>query len=371
MKKITVPLAIQQRVLPSYRVAFFDALAAECAQGLHLIAGQARQEESLDCNAIPTSASFTKTTNIHLLRGKCYLCWQMGLIAWLSRVRPDVLILEANPRYLSSYSAIRWMKARGKKVIGWGLGSPSSNAGWSSLRISWRKKFVQQFDCLITYSRKGAEEYARLGIPKEKIFTAPNAAVHRPQQAAPNRPNQFIGDKAVVLFVGRLQERKRVDDLIRACAALPIEMQPILWVIGDGPMRMELESLAKEIYPQAVFFGAMHGSELDRQFIRADLFVLPGTGGLAVQQAMSFGLPVIVAQADGTQADLVRPENGWSLLSGSSVSLTQALQVALSNPAALRKMGMESYRIVKDEINLENMVQAFVLAINSVAGKSQ
>lgn len=370
MEKITVQLAIQQRVLPSYRIPFFDALAAECSQGLHLIAGQPRPEESIDSQVMPARASFTRTVNIHLLSGKLYFCWQKGLIPWLERSKPEVLIMEANPRYLSSYGAIRWMKSRGKAALGWGLGSPAGTGGWSSLRKDWRQNFIRQFDGLITYSHRGAEEYAKLGFPPEKIFTAPNAAVSRPVQAPPNRPNQFIADRAVILFVGRLQARKRVDELIRACTALPEELQPILWVVGDGPMRLELEALAKEVYPRARFFGAMHGSELERQFTRADLFVLPGTGGLAVQQAMSFGLPVIVGQADGTQADLVQPENGWSLLAGSSESLANAMQQALSDVSRLRKMGMESYRIVKDEINLETMVQAFVGAVNSVTGRA-
>lgn len=369
MEKITIPLAIQQRVLPSYRIPFFDALAAECSQGLYLIAGQPRPEESIDSQALPAKASFTRTNNIHILRGRWYLCWQKGLLFWLERFSPGTLIMEANPRYLSSYSAMRWMKSKGRTVIGWGLGSPAGADSWSFLRTSWRQNFIRQFDGLITYSRKGAEEYARLGFPQGRIFTAPNAAVQRPIQAAPNRADQFIADRAVVLFVGRLQARKRVDELIRACAALPEGLQPMLWIVGDGPMRLELEALAQSIYPRANFFGAMHGSELDRKFVRADLFVLPGTGGLAVQQAMSFGLPVIVGQADGTQKDLVRPENGWSLLAGSCESLTHTLQQALSDISRLRKMGQESYRIVKDEINLETMVQAFVHAVNSVAGR--
>ena len=84
---------------------------------------------------------------------------------------------------------------------------------------------------------------------------------------------------------------------------------------------------------------------------------------------MSFALPVIVGQADGTQVNLVRPENGWSLISGSVETLAQALQTALSDVARLRRMGLESYRIVKDEINLENMVRIFIQAVNSVAGQ--
>ena len=93
---------------------------------------------------------------------------------------------------------------------------------------------------------------------------------------------------------------------------------------------------------------------------------MPGTGGLAVQQAMSFALPVIVAEADGTQADLVRPENGWSLPPGNLDALISTLRQALENVTRLRQMGLASYRIVADEINLENMIKAFERAVELV-----
>ena len=100
------------------------------------------------------------------------------------------------------------------------------------------------------------------------------------------------------------------------------------------------------------------------QFINADLFVLPGTGGLAIQQAMSYGLPVIAAEADGTQQDLVRPENGWQIPPNDVKSLTDTLKAALSDIKELRKKGQQSYRIVSDEINLEQMVAVFIKALN-------
>jgi glycosyltransferase involved in cell wall biosynthesis len=162
------------------------------------------------------------------------------------------------------------------------------------------------------------------------------------------------------LFVGRLQSRKRVDHLLRACASLPGEMQPRLVVVGDGPERNSLEQLAKEIYPSAEFPGAIHGPDLTPFFSTADLFVLPGTGGLAVQEAMSHALPVIVAQGDGTQDDLVRPENGWQIPPDDLAALSSILKTALSDAPRLRSMGLESYRIVSQEINLERMVAVFV-----------
>jgi glycosyltransferase involved in cell wall biosynthesis len=174
-----------------------------------------------------------------------------------------------------------------------------------------------------------------------------------------------------VLFVGRLQPRKRIDNLLRACAALPEGVQPELWIVGEGPARMELQRQAGAIYPQTKFFGERRGHELDALFTTADLFVLPGTGGLAVQEAMAHGLPVIVAQGDGTQTDLVRPENGWLIPPDDLQALEAVLGEAFSDPARLRRMGAESYRIVAEEVNLEAMVGIFVQALCSVTGQNR
>jgi glycosyltransferase involved in cell wall biosynthesis len=147
-----------------------------------------------------------------------------------------------------------------------------------------------------------------------------------------------------------------------------MESNPRLIIVGDGPERAALESLAKEVYSSAEFIGAKHGVELKPYFEQADLFVLPGTGGLAVQEAMSYGLPVIVAKGDGTQDDLVRAENGWQIQPEDYGALVSTMKNALSDIARLRKMGKESFRIVSEEINIQKMADVFVDALNSVVG---
>ncbi len=169
-----------------------------------------------------------------------------------------------------------------------------------------------------------------------------------------------------MLFVGRLQKRKRVDSLLRACAQMP-EPQPRLIIVGDGPERDYLGTLAKDVYPDAQFAGARHGEELRPYFEQADLFVLPGTGGLAIQEAMASGLPIIVAKGDGTQDDLVRKGNGWQIAPGDEKALVDAMRLALSDVRRLRKMGEASYRIVAEEINLEAMVKVFMEAVGRPA----
>ncbi len=359
---LSIRLGVQQRVLPAYRAPFFDLLAQSCRGGVSVFAGQPREDEALGALGELHVAEHFHGENVYLGSGKLYACYQRGLLPWLEAFRPDALIVEANPRYLSTPRAVGWMREHGLPVIGWGLGAPPVGSFW---RRMLRERFLAQFDALLTYSRAGAEQYCQAGFAREKILVAPNAATPRPIQPPPERPDAFSG-RPVVLFVGRLQPRKRVDLLLRACANLPPELQPRLVIVGDGPERPALEALASQVYPQAEFAGEKRGAELEPFWAEADLFALPGTGGLAIQEAMSHGLPVMVAEADGTQADLVRDETGWTLLPGDEEDLTSRLADALSNPQRLRSKGRAGYHIVAQEVNLEGMVEVFLRAVQLV-----
>ncbi len=377
MKHFSGKLALQQRVLPNYRAPFFDLLASACDSGMSLFTGSPRPSEGIATTDQLLTANYVMGKNIHLFNGSFYLCYQQGLVDWLKEWNPDVLIVEANPRYLSTSSAVKWMHEQDKPVIGWGLGAPPV----SRFREERRIAFLRQFDAMICYSQRGADEYADMGFPLDNIFIAHNSVSPAPTWTLPDRSDTFNSSTALrqaqdggsgqaqpfILFVGRLQARKNVDLLLGACAEM--ELQPRLVIVGDGPERAALESLAQEIYPGTEFIGAKHGAELKPYFEEADLFVLPGTGGLAVQEAMSYGLPVIVAQGDGTQDDLVRKENGWQVRPDDFDALVTTMKDALSDVVRLRRMGAESYRIVKEEINIEKMVEAFVEALNILTSK--
>ena len=81
---------------------------------------------------------------------------------------------------------------------------------------------------------------------------------------------------------------------------------------------------------------------------------------------MASALPLIAAEADGTQNDLVRPANGIQVTPGDLAELSAAITTLLSDPVRLREMGAESFRIVRDEINLEAMAAVFARAVEYV-----
>jgi len=354
-------VGLQQRVLPSYRLPFVDQLAAACQGGLQVYAGEPQADEAILTGAEPRAAEWIRANNQSLLAGPVWLLRQPGLSRWVEGWSPQVLVLEANIRYLSNWVAARRAHRQGAGVVGWGLGVPKAGQGDPAHHWLWRR-YLDRFDALIAYSSAGARQYQALGVPAERVLVALNAAVDGPataveREAATGRPLR-------ILFVGRLQARKRVDQLILACTQLdrPVELR----VVGDGPAHGDLMQLAADRLPGAEFSGALRGEPLAQAFDWADLFVLPGTGGLALQQAMAHGLPVVAAQGDGSQHDLVQPQNGWLLPPNDDQALLMAIRQAAADPQGLLARGRASRAIVERSANLESMVRVFVEAFQRV-----
>lgn len=376
-------VGIQQRVLATYRVPFFDRLATRCTGGLEVFAGEPRARELIAATDVLSKAQYVRGRNLHIGKGSSYICWQRGLLPWLRQSPLDALILSANPRLLSSHLAVRLMRSRGRPVVGWGLGAPeySANPG-PGRRLSRRVggRFLASFDAVIAYSSKGASDYVRTGISPDRVLVAHNAvssadaeAFLRKLSREPDLVSRWrhrlgLLNRPTIAFVGRLVPRKRVDDLIRACSALADECE--LLIAGDGPERAALEDLAAAIFPRVRFLGHREGQELAPVFAAADLFVLPGTGGLAVHEAMLYGKPVMVGVSDGTQADLVREgRNGFRLEPDMGVpTLERMIRLALSDPRGLQQMGLESRRIATEEVSIDAMADAFVRALLLVTG---
>lgn len=344
-----------QRVKPNYRVPFFDELAGRCENGFSLATGHPLTIESIPDDLPLKVGEVFNTNNIHFKdpSNRLYACYQKGLLGWLERTDPDVLFIEANFRYISSYAAIRWMKKKGRPVVGWGLGAKPMYGALGRARDN----FLRGFDGVIAYSTLGAEEYKRIGVQGDKCYVAKNAVL-----PAPTEPymEKALNAPIRILFVGRLQRRKNVNKLIEALAGLEESGRLMLTIVGDGPEMVGLRSLADKLLPGTRFTGHLEGQALEQAFKEADLFVLPGTGGLAVQQAMSYGLPVIVEEGDGTQRDLVTAANGWLLKESTVDELQKAISLAIADEQRLKAFGKRSYDIAVNEVNIEKMADVFV-----------
>ncbi len=366
-------VALQQRVIPEYRVPFLEKLASQPQIDLSVFSGNPHPREMIQIPSTPPDFDYTIGNNWHFFDRKFYFCLQPGLKRWLHEKKPQIVILEANPRYLSSRFALSELRKKRIGLIGWGLGVPAhAHSGlFSTLRDRLRLNYLEQFDAILAYSQTGRQQYIQSGILAEKVFVAANATAPRPASPLPEREPGFKNGQPTVLFVGRLQARKKVDSLIRICSQLEPELRPKLWIVGEGSVLPELQIEAETYLPETVFWGAQFGNDLKSLFEQADLFVLPGTGGLAIQEAMASALPVIVAEGDGTQSNLVNEETGWLVSPNDEEALLSALQIALRDPLKLRKMGSAAYRKVAGEVNIDQMAEVFAEIILKVAQRKE
>lgn len=137
--------------------------------------------------------------------------------------------------------------------------------------------------------------------------------------------------ETAILFCGKLIEKKDPLILFEAIRRLPGLSSLHLVVAGSGPLRSEVESAGRSIFGARFHaLGFLNQGELGRAYAIGDVFVLPSrsqeTWGLVVNEAMQFGLPVIVSDAVGCHEDLV-PDAGTGRVfpAGDAAGLAGAL----------------------------------------------
>jgi phosphatidylinositol alpha 1,6-mannosyltransferase len=190
-------------------------------------------------------------------------------------------------------------------------------------------------------------------------------------QAVPHTP----GDVPTVLFVGRLDPEKRVDELIKAFAGLPAGTHARLEIVGDGARREEWTALATDlgVADRVRFRGFVSDEELLEAYAAADLFCMPGVAelqSLVTLEAMAAGLPVVAANAMALP-HLVRPgRNGWLYTPGDVAELTTRLAALLGDRATRRRMGTASREIVAEHA-IDATLSRFVGIYEQVLGRDQ
>jgi glycosyltransferase involved in cell wall biosynthesis len=200
-----------------------------------------------------------------------------------------------------------------------------------------------------------------MGVPAKAVFTAPNAvdnelyaggAAKIRAQGESRRALLGLPDR-YFLFVGRFVREKGVFDLLDAYRRLDVEIRErvALVVVGDGAVRDELEMKARAIAPGRIIFrGFLQRDQLIAEYALAESFIFPthtDAWGLAVNEAMACGLPVIVTDVAGCVPDLIEEgHNGYVVPAGNPTELAFAMTRVASDPDRHAAMGKRSTEII-------------------------
>lgn len=184
-------------------------------------------------------------------------------------------------------------------------------------------------------------------------------------------PNYFNqGDKKVVLFVGRLAEKKGVTYLIEAMK----EIDAKLVIVGDGPLRESLETQAKEQGEKIVFLGAKTHDELKRIYASADIFVAPSITAkdgdmegvpTAIMEAMASGLPVVASASGGIKELIHDGENGLLVEEKNVDDITIKINCILDD-AELEKMLEENTLALITQKDYKNLANRYAKILKGI-----
>ncbi|HXH81324.1 MAG TPA: glycosyltransferase family 4 protein [Candidatus Tectomicrobia bacterium] len=228
--------------------------------------------------------------------------------------------------------------------------------------------------------------FSRYGMPARRMFAAPYCVDNQRYVAAARALAAeraevrgsfgIAGDRPVVLFAGKLIPKKQPLLLLEAFARVRRDHDCALLFAGDGPLRGDAERLARRLgTPDVHFAGFLNESEMPRAYAAADVFVLPSnlheTWGLVVNEAMNFGLPVVVSDKVGCAADLVRPgENGYVVRHDDAGALAGAVARLVADAGLRAQFGERSRAIVR-EYSIERCADGIVAACTGATERGE
>jgi glycosyltransferase involved in cell wall biosynthesis len=157
-----------------------------------------------------------------------------------------------------------------------------------------------------------------------------------------------------VVYVGRLDEEKHIDELVSAIARMDVALDVQLDIIGGGEMKQKLREQASAlgISGRVHFLGKVSDEELRATLSRGTVFAMPSRAELqciAAMEAMATALPVVAANAMALPHLVHEGENGHLYEPGDVDALAAALtDVLTADPARLDQMKRASLAVVAD-----------------------
>jgi glycosyltransferase involved in cell wall biosynthesis len=246
---------------------------------------------------------------------------------------------------------------------------PSLPSWKSTLKRMVLRNLFRRTSAFLAIGRFNAEFYRAYGVAKEKIYTIPYAVNNDffLSQAVKlanckGKLKQDLGiapEFSVVLYAGKLIDKKRPLDLLEAFEYLSRTQKAVLVYVGAGSLEPALKQYAEAKRLPVLFAGFQNQTELPKWFAIADVFALPSADepwGLVVNEAMCFSLPVVASDQVGAVGDLVRGgENGFVFGSGDVRSLSRHLELLLSDPVLRARFGEKSREIIEHWSYRENV----------------
>ncbi len=374
MKKI----ALFAPMLQPYRLTFYEKLDKFNPNVEWIFFHGVKKSE----DGRPAYSGKTNFKNVGLVEtvkhvGPFKILIHKGLYREVHKFDPDLIIIQSITGNLSYRRVVNWAKRNNKIIINWTCAWEPGLAKGFLLRFKNQlvKSFYNNNHAFFTYSSTAVKYVREKGVEESKIVVCYNGIETDDMLLHENEiitESEALKDKlglrnnTVFLYVGGLVPEKRVDLLIDAFRVVRSQNKDIkLLIIGDGPLKDEITGKINEMDDKDILYLGRIINNVDPYFAASTCLVLPGTGGLALNQSMFWRKICIAGEADGTEDDLVIDgRTGFRFMKGDLNSLIEDMQKVINLDEKEKEvMGNRAREIITSKSNVNYMVKIFTQTI--------
>jgi phosphatidyl-myo-inositol dimannoside synthase len=289
--------------------------------------------------------------------------WGVCLIQIMVRERPQVVQLATVYEGYLGLWLRRWLKL---PFVVYAHGNEILHA--TQTDCPKPRHALQQADRVLANSRFTADLVQKAGVVPERIEVVyPGCDVERfcPKPARMDLRKKLLGnlyDGRVILTVGRLVARKGHDMVIRALPFVRQSISDIAYlIVGDGPYRTELETLAVAtgVQDRVIFAGRVPAEELPDIYALSDVFVMPSRAqldacdvegfGMVFLEASACGKPVVGGRSGGISESVLEGVTGLLVNPHDPEDIAYALTHILSDRDRAADLGAQGrLRVIRD-----------------------
>lgn len=205
------------------------------------------------------------------------------------------------------------------------------------------------------------------GVPESKVTVVANGfdwnrVQARPQAREKIRSEFKLGNDPVLCTVGRLDQLKGHDVLLRAFLEAELPSDARLLIVGDGPQRLSLQESARRLglTEQCIFTG--YRADAYDIMATSDVMVHPSFSeahSLTIIEALSLGCPVVATRVGAAEEVVIPGETGWLASPRDQTALAQSLREALIDPGRARAYAQAGRELVRSKYSIEGMIKGY------------
>lgn len=295
---------------------------------------------------------------------------QTGVLEKINEIKPGIVVNMCHVGNFKHWQISQLKKKLGFKLVAWQCGYEYHPGKLKGFLLD---RFIPRYDYHLAY-HSNARDYAlshgaradqvtvmHNTINEEKIATLPKGEA----RALVVDRHPEIGDRKIILFVGAVLAEKRIEVILRALDNMR-RKDTVLVLVGDGEHLPVIRQLCAGRDDVVITGSIVEG--VGPYFDAAEMYVLPGTGGLGINEAMAHRLPIVSGFADGSADDLVVDgENGYRLRENTPEELARKMTAILDNPELARRMGECSREMITGKFAFREFINRIVTQLTRLA----